>query len=97
MQTKRQARIHELRAKADKMRREVDAIYDEVHKLEMEQAKEDHPCSCVKLNGDIEIYDMVEQERRGRRGLGLGMVAETLSARKDCPVCKGTGKPKKDT
>ncbi len=93
----RKERIQELRIKAECLRKQSDELYTEIHKLEMEQAKEDHPCSCVKLNGDIEIYDMVEQERRGRRGLQFGTVADTLSARKDCEFCKGTGKPSKHT
>lgn len=94
MQTVRQARIQELRAQADKLRKQSDKLYAEIAKLDLEQRKEDHPCACVKLNRDVEIYDMGEQERRGRNPLSLGgFVADTLTARKDCTVCMGTGKP----
>lgn len=72
---------------------QIDKLDKEMDKLRMEQSREDHPCSCVKLNGDISIFDMVEQERRGRTGLGFGFVSETLSCDKDCQVCHGTGKP----
>lgn len=94
MMTARQARIQELRSKAANLRRESDTLYTEIAKLDLEQRKEDHPCTCVKLNGDIEIYDMQEQERRGRKPLSCGgFVADTLTARKDCDTCKGTGIP----
>jgi hypothetical protein len=90
----RQKRIQELRYKASQLREQSDTIYQEIAKLDMEQRKEDHPCTCVKLNGDIEIYDMQEQERRGRKPLSVGgFVADTLTARKDCQECGGTGKP----
>jgi len=94
MQTVRQARIQELRAQADKLRKQSDELYTEIAKLDLEQRREDHPCACVKLNRDVEIYDMGEQERRGRNPLSCGgFVADTLTARKDCTVCKGTGIP----
>lgn len=94
MQTARQARMQELRSKADKLRKELDELHTEIGKLDLEQRKEEHPCSCVRLNGDIEIYDMQEQERRGRTPLSCGgFVADTLTARKDCQECGGTGKP----
>lgn len=94
--TARKARIQELRSKADKLRKELDELHTEIKKLDMEQRKEDHPCTCVKLNGDVEIYDMGEQERRGRNPLSIGsFVADTLSARRDCTICNGTGVPGK--
>lgn len=96
MMTVRQARIQELRSKADKLRKELDELHTEINKLDLEQRKEDHPCTCVKLNRDVEIYDMQEQERRGRNPLSCGgFVADTLTARKDCTVCNGTGVPGK--
>lgn len=96
MQTVRQARIQELRAKLYKLRKQSDDLFTEIAKLELEQRKEDHPCTCVKLNKDVEIYDMQEQERRGRNPLSVGgFVADTLTARKDCTVCNGTGVPGK--
>lgn len=92
--TQRQARLQELRAKARSFTEQLNEINTEIAKLDLEQRKEEHPCTCVKLNSDVEIYDMQEQERRGRNPLSCGgWVANTLSARKDCLTCKGTGKP----
>lgn len=92
----RQKKIHELREQARRLQKASDDLFKEVRALEVEQAKEEHPCSCVKLNETIEVYDMGEQARRGRECVALlGMVYQNLSARKDCEVCKGTGKPKR--
>ena len=94
--TARQARIQQLRAEAQDLREKSDKLYAEIKSLDLEQRKEDHPCTCVKLNGDVEVFDMQEQERRGRNPLSCGgFVADTLSARKDCTVCNGTGVPGK--
>jgi len=93
-QEERQERLETIRVIIQRLQGEINELVAERKKLELEEAKQNHTCSCVKLNRDIEIYDMVEQERRGRRGLQLGgLVAETLSARKDCRTCGGTGKP----
>lgn len=48
-------------------------------------------CGCVRVNGEIDIVTMVDQEKRGRIGIEPGLVEKTRSARKDCPECKGTG------
>jgi len=92
-QEEREERLETIRVIIHRLQCEISELVVERNKLELEEARASHTCSCVKLNGDIEIYDMVEQERRGRRGLQLGTVAETLSARKDCRTCGGTGKP----
>lgn len=89
----RRSTISRLREERDELQKRVYALNDSIKELQLLEDKEQHPCSCVKLNGDIEIYDMQEQERRGRVPLDLGLVSECLSARKDCPICKGTGKP----
>jgi hypothetical protein len=56
------------------------------------RGKELFTCVCVRLNEDLGIRTMSEQEAAGRRGLQLGSVSETLSALKDCPHCKGRGR-----
>ncbi len=92
--TARKARLQQLRAEVAQLRKIQDELQTEIQKLDLEQRKEEHPCACVKLNKDVEIFDMQEQERRGRNPLGAGgFVADTLSARKDCTTCKGTGVP----
>lgn len=48
-------------------------------------------CGCVRRNRELGIYTLVDQEREKRRGLESGVVAESFSARIDCPECKGTG------
>ena len=89
----RRSVIARLREERDGLNKRVYALNESIKELQLLEDKEQHSCSCVKLNRDIEIYDMQEQERRGRNPLGLGLVSETLTARKDCPTCKGTGKP----
>lgn len=91
----RNTKINQLETERRQFTVKVNNISEELKSLRLENEKEDHPCSCVRLNGDIEIYDMQEQTRRGRNPLGLGMVSQCLSARSECPVCKGTGKPEK--
>lgn len=91
--SERQERIDSIRVIIQRLNGQVTELTTELHKLETEQFREEHPCSCVRLNGDIEIYDMAEQSRRNREPLQLGAVYATHSARKDCTTCHGTGKP----
>jgi hypothetical protein len=48
-------------------------------------------CTCVRLNRELGIYTLVDQERAKRRSWETGAVADCRSARSDCPVCKGSG------
>jgi DNA repair exonuclease SbcCD ATPase subunit len=89
----RRTRINDLQTERHALTVKINSVNEELKQLNLANEKEDHPCSCVRLNGDIEIYDMQEQTRRGRNPLGLGLVSQCLSARAECPVCKGTGKP----
>lgn len=96
MSQERKARL----AQAEQERREhqskADELGREIHQLRLDDVREEYPCTCVKLNSDIEIFDMAEQARRNRNCLAVtGMVAECLTARKDCEWCSGTGKPHK--
>ena len=77
------------------LRAELDAVDSAILELQHEEDREAHPCECVRLNADIEIYDMGEQERRKRKPVGAwhSFVRDALTAREDCPKCKGTGKP----
>lgn len=61
--------------------------------LERGRALRKFTCVCVRLGRDIDVTNMSEQEAAGRRGLQIGLVAETLSALKDCPSCRGSGIP----
>lgn len=61
--------------------------------LEKNRALRKFTCVCVRLNKDIGVTDMIEQEAAGRRGLQTGIVIETLSALKNCPSCRGSGIP----
>lgn len=92
--TARKARIQQAQAERQQLQSKVDALSKEIAELRLAEERDEHPCSCVKLNRDVEIYDMGEQARRGREPLSCGgFVADTLSARKDCEYCQGTGKP----
>jgi hypothetical protein len=61
--------------------------------LERNRALRKFTCVCVRLGKDIDVTNMSEQEAAGRHGLQIGLVAETLSALKDCPSCRGSGIP----
>ncbi len=94
--TTRKERLQQLRETVSKLDQQRNEALTEIKKLDLEQKREEYPCSCVKLNGDVEIYDMQEQERRGRNPLSVGgFVMDTLTARKDCTTCNGTGVPGK--
>lgn len=64
-----------------------------VDAAKLAEAKRRYPCSCVRLNSDLYIYDMAEQWAAGRQGLTTGLVSESLSAFIDCPMCHGSGMP----
>lgn len=51
------------------------------------------PCTCVRLNRDLGIYDNVGLVNARRNDLDIGLIAEQLSADLDCPLCHGTGVP----
>ncbi|HYX21409.1 MAG TPA: hypothetical protein VFA98_11250 [Thermoanaerobaculia bacterium] len=61
--------------------------------LERNRALRKFTCVCVRLGKDIGVTNMSEQEAAGRNGLQIGLVAETLSALKGCPSCRGSGIP----
>lgn len=67
------------------LRERSDQIYRQLQKHE-------YNCPCVRLNKDIDIFDMSDQEIANRNGFGCGWVSECLSARRDCPQCHGKGK-----
>lgn len=90
----RQDRIREISSEMNKLQGQIHKLAEERRVLQLAQSKEEYPCRCVQLNGDIGVFDMGEQEQLGRNPLGLGFVCETLSASKHCPICQGTGKPK---
>jgi len=89
----RHKRLKEIRQEIDTLDSRRYQLIEEREVLERAEAKEKYNCPCVRLNGDIGIHDMVEQEGANRRGLGFGFVSQTLSCEKDCPRCKGKGIP----
>jgi len=94
MSEQRKQLLRLLRKEREELQSRVSELSEEIAQLDLAERREEHPCICVKLNQDIEIYDMQEQERRGRVPLSAGgFVAHTLTALKNCPTCKGTGKP----
>ncbi|KKL52098.1 hypothetical protein LCGC14_2288910 [marine sediment metagenome] len=75
---------------------EVGEIDQKLKPLEREESRAEHPCSCVRLNSDIGVNDMGVAEAMRRRTFGIGLVAELLSADRDCLECAGTGVPKEE-
>jgi hypothetical protein len=90
----RSRRIDEINTECDALERRLDALREERSALGMAQALDTYTCHCVNLNRKMEIHDSVEQERRNRNGLQVGLVSETLSASRSCPDCGGTGQPR---
>lgn len=68
-------------------------LYKKKAEVELAIERLDHPCSCVCLNKEIDIWDCREQEAKRRNGFGAGLVADSLSANLDCPTCHGSGVP----
>jgi hypothetical protein len=70
--------INELSEEREGLLDRVSVIDKELRRLELEKGHEEHPCSCVRLNRDIEVYDIADADRKHRRTLGLGFVSELL-------------------
>lgn len=87
-----QKQINVLRRRRDELQAELSSIDDELGRLHLLRDQEEFNCPCVRINGDIGIGDMHEQDRRRRTGLTLGWVSRTLSASLDCPLCLGKGR-----
>ena len=85
-----------IRARISKIDAERSRLLKRAKEIEDGRARRKFTCACVRLNKDIDIGDMSEQHAAGRRGLQLGLVAETLSALEDCARCGGSGIPKGD-
>jgi hypothetical protein len=89
----RQARLKKIREDLDKLDSRRYKLIEEREVLERAEAKEKYNCPCVKLNADLGIHDMMQQEGANRRGLQMGYVSLCLSCEKNCPVCQGKGIP----
>lgn len=88
------AKRRDLQDRVAELLGEVGEIDQKLKPLELEESRADHPCSCVRLNSDMGVNDMGAAEGMRRRSFGLGLVAELLSADRDCLKCGGTGVPK---
>jgi len=94
MKTVRQARLQEIRSQREKLQSQINTLDKEYSELYLAEERDSYPCSCVKLNRDIEVFDMQEQSRRNRKPVSYHtFVADSLSARTDCETCEGTGIP----
>jgi len=91
----RTSRIHALNLEVTKLKELLKVALEERRALEDEQFLEDHPCACVALNSQLGIFDMGEQERRGRVSFdSRSLVGESFTASRSCMTCGGTGKPR---
>lgn len=86
-------RVNEIDRECLSLRKRLSELLTERSRLSLQIRRAEHPCPCVKLNDDIGVHDMVQQDARRRNPLGLGFVRDCLSADKDCRLCFGTGKP----
>lgn len=90
----RAGRLAAIAEECDELKRRLFLLHEEQRTLEMAHAVERYCCNCVNLNSKMNIFDMGEQERRGRVGLQSGLVSQSLSARRACPDCGGSGIPR---
>lgn len=88
------SRISAINDECRELERRIHLLREEQRALMMVTALDRYRCHCVNLNSKMGIIDMVEQERRNRNGLQIGLVSETLSASRACPDCGGSGIPK---
>ncbi len=92
----REKLIHKMRAERTELNKKISELDVQLTKLELENNKEHFNCPCVQLNKDIGIYSSGDQVRAGRCACAFGgLVADTLSAEKNCPMCKGWGRERK--
>jgi hypothetical protein len=85
--------LKELRDRLHRLDIERHALVRIIEEAEHAEDRQRYTCACVVYNEDADIFDMGDQERAGRRGLGCGLVAKTFSAKKNCPACGGRGIP----
>jgi hypothetical protein len=83
-----------LQEQIDPINTQIKSIEDDIKVVDMAINHLKHPCPCVRLNEDIGVFDMIQQDKANRNPFGLGYVAACLSADKNCPICHGTGVPK---
>lgn len=88
--------LDELREERRVLMSRINQISKKVDRLEQEKSRAEHPCSCVRLNREIDVGDMGSAEANRRRTFGLGFVGELLSADLDCSKCAGTGVPREE-
>lgn len=90
----RKARLKELWGERSRLSNRIDALSRELESLQLAEAIEDHPCSCVRKNEDIGIWNAQGLANDKRNCLmGAGVISRLISADADCPECHGTGKP----
>jgi hypothetical protein len=89
----RAVRLTEIRAELETLNQTRTQLIAERDQLSFEDDIEHYSCVCVRENRGIGIFDMMQQQEANRRPLGLGWVADTLSADRACPICKGEGVP----
>lgn len=80
-------------AKRRDLNAQIDLLDKETRSLRMVQSRQDHPCGCVRLNGEIGVNTMRDAETHRRTTFGLGFVSELLSADINCAMCEGSGVP----
>lgn len=88
-----QRRIKSLTKRRNDLSARMQQTDNELNVARLELSKLNHPCACVVFNSDIGVYSAETQDKVGRVGLEAGLVANTLSARRECTICNGTGKP----
>ena len=79
---------------ADHLRSELHLVQKKCGELSLAIDRLRFNCPCVRLNREIGIFDSGYQFDLGRVGLSMGVVGDTFSAEKYCPICHGTGETK---
>jgi hypothetical protein len=85
--------VKALQEQIDPIAAQIKVVEDDIRVIDLKINHLKHPCSCVKLNEDMGVRDMIQQAKANRNPFGLGYVGACLSADKNCSLCHGTGVP----
>ena len=83
-----------LTAERQRLSNRISEIDREYNIERVRESRLEHPCECVKLNSDINVFTMPDLAIHHRHALMYtGAVSEILSADAQCCKCEGTGIP----
>jgi hypothetical protein len=87
-------KLRDLAAERQRLSNRITEIDREYNVERVRECRLEHPCECVKLNSDIDVFTVSDLAAQHRHALMYtGTVSEILSAGTHCCKCEGTGIP----